>query len=129
MQGGHRAGMTGQTGCCPPGQEQPEGIKQGETEGPSLVGGLPLRPFTPWGSPATGHLFQRSGCSYGCWHPDPGAERRPSTCQGLSGSRHGGVLLGTEKLPLPSPHARDFSCGKSCQGAQGLRQPVMGWRR
>lgn len=39
MQGGHQPGMTRQKGCCPPRQEQPEGIKLGEPRG-----------HPPWGS-------------------------------------------------------------------------------
>lgn len=41
----------------------------------------------------------------------------------------GWMLLGMENLPLPLPYVCDFHCGKSCQGAQGLQQPMTGWRR
>lgn len=91
---------------------------------------FPPKLFLLHGAPMLWGIYSGGAAALcGCWHPALGAERRPSPCKELSGSRHGGMLLGTEKLPLPLSYARDFHCGKNRQGAQGLQQPTMGWRR
>lgn len=92
------------------------------------IEGLPPVGLSP-PSPLLHGAPKRRAALCGCWHPAPRAGRRQSPCKGLSGSRHGGMLLGTEKLPVPLPYAGDFHCGKSCQGAQGLQQLVTGWTR